>query len=218
MNELARQEQERRIWQTQAASYDTGVMKTFKNAYDLSIQKVLACLQPDSQVLEIGCGTGIIALGVAPHVNRVVATDICPEMVETAQAKAANLSLRNVEFHVADGYAQPFVSESFDAVLVFNVLHVVREPKLLLREANRLLKPAGYLATATDCYDDLHSVRAWLMGMGLRLLRLVGIIPVLHFYRKGDLRRLFEQAGFSVVETEVLHPAPVNYYVLGRKK
>lgn len=35
--------------------------------------------------------------------------------------------------------------------------------------------------------------------------------------RKKDLHQLFEQCSFAVVETDVLHPAPVNYYLLAQK-
>jgi ubiquinone/menaquinone biosynthesis C-methylase UbiE len=150
-------------------------------------------------------------------VESVVATDISPRMIAVAKSKAESLSITNVEFRVCDGYALPYEDQAFGAVLLFNVLHFVKEPTTLLHEAHRLLKPSGCLVSATDCYADPVPL-PFRIGLGIqRLLNRMGIIPFIGYYEKEDLHRLFEQCAFAVVETDVLHPAPVNYYVLARK-
>jgi ubiquinone/menaquinone biosynthesis C-methylase UbiE len=93
----------------------------------------------------LGCGTGIISLGVAPCVESVVATDISPQMIAVAESKAQRMSISNVDFRVCDGYSLPYKSQAFDSILLFNVLHCVKEPSALLCEAHRLLKPSGRL-------------------------------------------------------------------------
>lgn len=217
MDKVTRQKKERTIWDRQASGYDGRVLKIYQNAYDLSIQKVRSILSPDQQVLEIGCGTGIIALGIAPYVDRVVATDISPEMISAAESKREGLSISNVDFRVCDGYSLPFDGESFDVVLLFNTLHVVKEPAALLHEAHRLLKPSGHLLSATDCYAEPVPFPGRLMLGAQKLLNLIGVIPFVWYYRKQDLHRLFEQCSFVVVDTDLLHPAPVNYYLHAHK-
>jgi ubiquinone/menaquinone biosynthesis C-methylase UbiE len=218
MNDFARQEKERSLWDKQAPGYDKRNLRVYKNAYDLSIQKARAVLSPDQEVLEIGCGTGIISLGIAPFVKSVVATDISPEMISVAKRKAESLSITNVEFRVGDGYSLPYDDQAFDVVLLFNVLHFVKEPTALLHEAYRLLRPSGYLVSATDCYAEPVPL---LFGIGLgvqRLLNLIGIIPFMWYYKKEDIHQLLEQCSFASVDTDVLHPTPVNYYLLAKKK
>ncbi|MGD8455482.1 MAG: class I SAM-dependent methyltransferase [Anaerolineales bacterium] len=218
VEELNRQKKERAIWDKQASGYDNRVLKMYKDTYDLSIQKVLSILSPDRQLLDIGCGTGIISLGIAPYVDKVVATDISPQMVSMAKNKAESSSITNVDFQVYDGYAVPYDDESFDVVLLFNTLHVVKEPDALLREAHRLLKPGGHLVTATDCYAEPVP---FLVRLGLsvqKLLKLLGVISFMWYYRKEDLHQLFEQTSFLIADSDVLHPAPVNYYLLASKK
>jgi ubiquinone/menaquinone biosynthesis C-methylase UbiE len=212
-----RQKKERAIWDKQASGYDNRVIKVYKNAYDLSIQKIRSVLSPDQQVLEIGCGTGIISFGIAPYVQRVIATDISPQMISVAKSKGESSSVSNVEFRVCDGYSVPYDDESFDVVLLFNTLHVVKEPAALLHEAHRLLKPAGHLVSATDCYAEPVPFPVKLMLSAQKLLKLVGIIPFMWYYKKEDLHHLFEQCSFAVVNADVLHPAPVNYYLLASK-
>jgi len=151
-------------------------------------------------------------------VESVVATDISPQMIAVAKSKADSASITNVEFRVCDGYALPYDDQAFDAVLLFNVLHFVKEPTVMLREAHRLLKPSGYLVSATDCYAEPVPL-PFRIGLGIqRLLNRMGIIPFMGYYKQEDLHQLFEQCAFAVVETDVLHPAPVNYYVLARKR
>ena len=218
MDDAIRQKKERAIWDKQAPGYDKRNLKVYEDAYDLSIQKTRAVLSPDQKVLEIGCGTGILSLGIAPFVRSIIATDISPEMISVAKSKAESLSITNVEFRVCDGYALPYDSEDFDVVLLFNILHFVKEPNILLYEAHRLLKPSGYLVSATDCYAEPVPL-PFRIGLGVqKLLNVMGIIPFMWRYKKEDIHQLFEQCSFASVETDVLHPTPVNYYLLARKR
>lgn len=217
MDDATRQKKESSIWNKLATSYDNRVLKTYKDAYSLSIHKTCSILSPDQQVLEIGCGTGIISLGIAPFVQRVVATDISTKMISIAKGKAKVLGISNVDYCVCDGYSLPYESESFDVVLLFNTLHFVKEPTALLHEAHRLLKPSGYLVSATDCYAEPAPFPTRLRLGFQRLLNLLGIIPFVWYYKKKDIHRLLEQSSFDSIETDVLHLIPVNYYLLARK-
>jgi ubiquinone/menaquinone biosynthesis C-methylase UbiE len=213
-----RQRKERAIWERLAANYDRNVMATYEEAYELSIQKTIPYLAADQQVLEIACGTGIIALGIAPRVKKVVGTDITSEMIAIARQKAEAQGATNVEFRVSDGYSLPFEDESFDCVLLFNILYLVKEPESLLKEAYRLLKPDGYLLSATDCEGEAAPLPVRIKLVLQKLLKVFGVIPYMRYYRKEDLHRLFEQASFSIVETDILHPAPVNYFIAAQKR
>jgi len=217
MDETTRQRKERSLWDKQAAGYDGRTLRTFEDAYHQSIERTIAALEPRDHVLEIGCGTGIITLGIASHVASVTGTDISPEMIAVAQGKAQSQDADNVTFRVADGYALPFDDGSFDAVLIFNTLHVVKEPEALLAEAHRLLKPGRPLITATDCYAEPVPLSIKLMLVAQTLLTWVGVIAYMRNYTRAELRQLIKQSGFTVEEMAVLHPAPVNTFILARK-
>jgi ubiquinone/menaquinone biosynthesis C-methylase UbiE len=218
MNETTRQRKERALWDKMAAGYDGRTLDRFEDAYDQSIQRTIAALEPSDRVLEIGCGTGIITLGIAPHVAGVTGTDISPEMIAVARKKAQSRDVDNVSFRVADGYDLPFDTESFDAVLVFNTLHVVKEPETLLKEARRLLRPGRPLITATDCYAEPVPLRIRLMLAAQTLLNWLGVIAFMRNYTRSELRQLMMRNGFTVEEMAVLHPAPVNAFILARKR
>lgn len=217
MEDLTRQRKEKSIWEKMAASYDNSALANFEEAYRHSIEKCVQAVCREDRVLEIGCGTGLITLEVAPHVKQIEAVDITPQMITIAQRKADQQGVKNVQFQVYDGYALPYADASFDAVLIFNVLHIVKEPRTLLREARRLLKPGGGLITATDCYAEPVPFNIRVRLSLQRALHWLGVIPFVRYYRKAQLHSLFEQNGFQIRQTAALQTIPRNEYVLASK-
>jgi hypothetical protein len=50
-----------------------------------------------------------------------------------------------------------------------------------------------------------------------KLLNRAGIVPFMWYYRKKDIHQLLRQDSFSIVDNDVLYPAPVNYYFQAKK-
>ena len=216
-NDKERIKKERRVWEKQAKSYDKITKSVYEDAYRLSIKKANEILEPHNKVLEIGCGTGIITFGIADSVDNITAIDISPKMIEAAKEKRRKLNIDNIDFNVADGYELPYQDKEFDVISLFNVLHMIKEPKRQLREIYRLLKEDGYLLTATDCYGEVVSLKEKLLLLLKKLLNKIGVLPYLKNYKKSDLINLFENMNFQFVEDDILHQDPPNYYVVLKK-
>lgn len=96
-------------------------------------------------VLDCATGTGDLALAFKRKVGvggRVVGTDFCPEMLESAPAKAAREGLA-VEFQVADALALPFADHSFEVASISFGIRNVDDPVKCLKEMARVVKPGG---------------------------------------------------------------------------
>ncbi|MCP3166570.1 bifunctional demethylmenaquinone methyltransferase/2-methoxy-6-polyprenyl-1,4-benzoquinol methylase UbiE [Myxococcus qinghaiensis] len=96
-------------------------------------------------VLDCASGTGDLALVFKRKVGsngRVVGTDFCPEMLESAPAKAAKAGLQ-VDFQVADAMALPFADNSFDVASIAFGIRNVDDPVKCLSEMGRVVKPGG---------------------------------------------------------------------------
>jgi ubiquinone/menaquinone biosynthesis C-methylase UbiE len=217
MADLARQEIERNAWDARAKSYDKNVMETFEKAYQLTSTAILEVIKPDSKVLEIGCGTGIVTLSIAPHLKEITGVDISPNMVAIAREKAEKIKIENVDFRVEDAYKLAFENSDFDVVLLPNLLHVVADPEAVLQEAHRLLKPEGVLVTVTDCLGGPAPLKVHIRILYPRLLKLLGKIKYFHFYKKSDLQKLLRDKGFKIIQEAELHTAPVNYLLIGKR-
>jgi ubiquinone/menaquinone biosynthesis C-methylase UbiE len=107
----------------------------------------LARIAPGETVLDVGCGTGSLALAAKRRVGpagRVAAIDASPEMIAQARAKSAKLSL-DVEWNAARAESLPCPAGSVDVVLSTLMMHhlprVVREA--FAGEIRRVLKPDG---------------------------------------------------------------------------
>ncbi|MDY7231618.1 bifunctional demethylmenaquinone methyltransferase/2-methoxy-6-polyprenyl-1,4-benzoquinol methylase UbiE [Hyalangium rubrum] len=100
--------------------------------------------QGDS-ILDCATGTGDLALVWKRTVGasgRVVGTDFCPEMLQSAPAKAEQAGLQ-VEFQVADAMALPFADNSFDVASISFGIRNVDDPVKCLKEMARVVKPGG---------------------------------------------------------------------------
>ncbi len=101
----------------------------------------------DADVVDIGCGTGLLALAFAPRVRRVWALDVSPGMVADIGRRARHAGIDNIIALCADARVLPLPDESIDlAVSSYALHHVDAEGKHeSLDEAYRVLRPGGRL-------------------------------------------------------------------------
>ena len=102
---------------------------------------LLAMLDPDWVVADIGCGTGNAAALLAPHVARVIAIDQSDAMLEAVRKRLSHMA--NVEVRAGMLETLPLDDESVDAITCVLVLHHLDTPDLALSEMVRALKPGG---------------------------------------------------------------------------
>ncbi len=95
-----------------------------------------------SAVLDLGCGTGSLALLAAESGHHVTAVDLSPRMTERARTKLAGTG---AEVLLGDAAAPPVGGRRFDVVLVRHVLWALPDPDAVLRHWASLLRPGGRL-------------------------------------------------------------------------
>jgi ubiquinone/menaquinone biosynthesis C-methylase UbiE len=112
-------------------------------------------LNARSRVLDVGCGTGNYAAALSERVGcRVSGVEPSAQM----RARARNAVSWET---LAEGRGEdiPFPDASFDLVFSTDVIHHVGDRPAYFREATRVLRPGGQIATATDSHDDIPKRR-----------------------------------------------------------
>jgi ubiquinone/menaquinone biosynthesis C-methylase UbiE len=162
----------------------------------------LAGVHPGEQVLDVGCGTGTLALDVARRVGtagRVVGIDPSPEQIVRARAKAARRYGAHAlntpaAFQVGVIEQLPFPDQTFDVVLSTLMMHHLPAPlkRQGLAEIVRVLKPGGRLVIADFARKQDHQGLATRFHAGGSSL--------------GELAALVADAGLSQVDSKEMPP------------
>jgi SAM-dependent methyltransferase len=99
-------------------------------------------------VLDVACGTGVVAITAARARARVTGLDLTPELLEVARTNA-HLAAVDIDWHEGDAEALPFDDGAFDVVVSqFGHMFAPR-PDVALGEMLRVLKPGGTIAFST---------------------------------------------------------------------
>ena len=126
----------------------------------------------------------------------MVATDLSGEMVAIAREKAAAAACGNAEFAVATPERAPWSDGAVDAVLAFNLWHLVADRTSALAQVHRVLKPGGLFVSKTPCLAEMNP----LIRLALPVMQLVGKAPYVAIFSATALQREIEAAGFAIVE------------------
>jgi ubiquinone/menaquinone biosynthesis C-methylase UbiE len=184
-----------RFWDRSARKYAATSIAD-PAGYERTLQRTLHFLGAGDTVFEFGCGTGTTALRVAPSVGRIVATDISGTMIAIAREKADAEGCTNALFEVGTPENAPWLDETFDAALGFNILHLIAGREAALKGVHRLLKPGGLFISKTPCVKEMNPF----VRMAIPAMQLAGKAPFVASFSGEDLEREIEAAGFGVVE------------------
>ncbi|HEV8166596.1 MAG TPA: class I SAM-dependent methyltransferase, partial [Actinomycetota bacterium] len=110
---------------------------------ELVADRIDAAVGPEGRLLELGVGTGRIALPLHRRGRRIVGLDLSLPMLDRYRAKAAALGLPPPAVLRADATRLPFRDACVDAVLEVHVLHLIPDWRQALAEARRVLRPGG---------------------------------------------------------------------------
>ena len=115
-------------------------------------EALLGLLPGNWSVADLGCGSGDASERLAPVVDRVIAVDREPAMLEAARKRLQGYD--NITFLEASLGALPLDSSSLDAAVMILVLHHQQQPSQIIQEVFRVLKPGGRLVIVDTISHD----------------------------------------------------------------
>jgi ubiquinone/menaquinone biosynthesis C-methylase UbiE/DNA-binding transcriptional ArsR family regulator len=148
---------------------------------------------PIRTLLDLGTGTGRMLELFAPQIERGLGLDLSLDMLAFARARLDRLGLRNCSVRHGDIYDLGLPRDSFDAVLIHQVLHFLDDGARAIVEAARVLRPAGRLLVVDLAPHDLEFLRdehahrrlgfptdtvaQWIKDAGLELVLHRSLVP-----------------------------------------
>lgn len=201
------------FWNRLAAKYARQPVAN-PDAFARKIAITEAQMTAQSVVLDIGCGTGSLALRLAPCAARVHGLDVSSEMIRIAEGKARAQQAENVTFHVGafdDGF-DVFPDASLDGICAYSLLHLVEDRAAALARIHRLLKPGGFFVSSTVCLGE-----SWVPYRPiLTVMRWVGKAPMVKVFARTTLDREIREAGFVDVTTPEVGAESTIAFVVAR--
>jgi phosphatidylethanolamine/phosphatidyl-N-methylethanolamine N-methyltransferase len=140
---LLDEESVREAYRRWARIYDA----TFGAITGLGRRRAVAAVNalPGREVLEVGVGTGLALPGYAPT-KRITGIDLSAEMLAVAHRRVAEKDLTNVAtLREMNAEAMSFPEASFDIAVAMYVASVVPNPRKLLSELRRVVRPGGHI-------------------------------------------------------------------------
>lgn len=162
------------------------------------------------RILDVGCGIGTYVRKFRQFSDEVFGVDVDPEKVEKASLSLPNISLSPAE-------TLPFEDNSFDMVLLHEVIEHVDDDMKSIQEAFRVLRPGGRLVIYAP--NRLYFFETHGFYLGKRYI--FGNIPLVNYfpgplrnrlaphvraYLKRDIHRLFKQLPAQVVVHTYVYP------------
>jgi ubiquinone/menaquinone biosynthesis C-methylase UbiE/DNA-binding transcriptional ArsR family regulator len=141
---------------------------------------------PVRTLLDLGTGTGRMLELLAPQIERGLGLDLSLDMLSLARARLDRAGLRHCSVRQGDIYDLALPKDSFDAVVIHQVLHFLEDGARAIEEAARVLRPGGRLLVVDFAPHDLEFLRdehahrrlgfapetvaQWMKGAGLTIM------------------------------------------------
>ena len=162
------------------------------------VQKMLALLgNPPRQarLLDVGCSSGAFLMTARKLGLETMGVEPSADAAETARRAGLNVFTGFLE-------AARLVDASFDAATLIEVIEHLRDPRSLLAECRRVLRPGGILLVTTP---NAHSWTARLMGSRWAGFSLTAMGGHISFFNPRSMRTIAERTGFDLVRTETFN-------------
>lgn len=202
------------FWDKKAEGYAKSPISD-EESYQRKLLETQKLFSTGMRILEFGCGTGTTAIKHSAYVQHIDAIDISEKMLEIARRKAKEAKVENINFTRGTLAEFNADTESLDAVLGLNVLHLLPNREETLAEVARILKPGGYFVSSTGC---LRNSYLRFLKLLVPIGKLFGLMPDIFILTEAQLVNEIEGAGFTI-ETRWHHGMDgISVFVIARKR
>ncbi len=192
------------IWRTRLRSAHA---EGYRPGTNLRVDEAVRVAIPGKRLLDIGCGAGTLAAAIKDRYEEVYGIDVAEEALAVARANGVTTTRLDVSTEQL-----PYAAGMFDVIAVLAVLPYVHDPRGVLSECHRVLRPNGQLLLSMANMRTLAK---------LFRLFVIGKFPAsskeqsaaidggaMHYFCGADMVQLLESTGFAVTNRRGLFCRP----------
>jgi ArsR family transcriptional regulator len=188
---LQRAARARAYFDSVAPEWDT--LREIFNDDALRARALNRLVTPDLRVLELGTGTGVLAVELARRGIHVIAVDHAPRMIDAARAKIQESGLPGIELRRGDASQLPLEDSEVDASFAHMVFRYLPRPREALHELARVTRPGGLVVLIDFTQHELEWVNR---ELGVQWM---GFAPE-------EIETWFAESGLEQTELEIYPP------------
>ncbi len=177
---------EKRDFDQAAATWDEnpGRLKMARSVFEAISGNIR--LSGDMDVMDFGCGTGLLSLNILPHVNSVTGFDSSSGMLDVLNSKISGQQIQRIKTFHLNSAGGDKLTGLYDLVTCSMTMHHIEYPAPLIKEFCGVLKSGGYLCIADLDPDEgkFHENNDGVFHNG---------------FQRDDMKKYFRDAGFDEV-------------------
>lgn len=116
-------------------------------------------------------------------------------MIEISKIKASERKIQNVDFLRTTIFDEELKKDSFDAIIAFNIFHLLEEPEKYFERLNQLLKPGGLILSVTPCMSEEP-----FLNKVLKFFSFLGVTPKINSFTSSEMEKICLNASFKTIE------------------
>ena len=200
------------FWDKRAEHYDDSVNK-YSTTYRKMMDSIKSLLTNSDVILDFGCATGETSLDISKNVRQVHGIDLSSKMIELAHQKVRKTQFKNIEFSQIDVFDSKLESNSFNAIIAFNIIHLLEDIPKVLNRLNDLLDSGGLIISLTPCLGE----KGWLIRSLITFVKKLGLTPTIRSLKITELESQFTCSNFEIIETKVWNGRNADQLIVARK-
>jgi arsenite methyltransferase len=167
-------------------------------AFERKIAITKALISPRDVVVDVGCGTGSLALRLAPGAAHVHGLDLSSEMIRIARDKTK---------------AAEVTEQTVDGICAYSLLHLTDDLPATLGRILRLLEPGGFFVSSTPCLGGPWSPYRPLLWT----MRALNKAPAVKIFTKRTLEDEMRRAGFADITQPDIGVKPDIAFIVAKR-
>ncbi len=192
-------------WDEWAQSFDNKWAAPFRYLQKQVI--AIADIKPDTNFLDVGCGTGWAlryAAGLLNMQGNFIGVDISERMIEKAREHSRGMT--NIKYYKANAEELPLENNWFDVIICTNSFHHYLNPAKALGEAYRVLKQKGKIYVLDITTDDF--ITGWI-DVQIKKMEKEHVKQ----YSTAEFKYMFSKAGLKYIKSKIIMVYPLKVHI-----